>query len=258
MKLYLHFISIHLKCAMQYKISFLLTMLGQFLVSFNLFLGITFMFERFHQVKDYQYSEVLLCFSLVLMSYTLAEVFMRGFDMFSNTISNGEFDRILVRPRRIILQVIGSKIEFARLGRLLQAIVVLIYGISVSDINWTLDKILTLFFMILGGSIVFGCLFIIYASICFFTLEGLEFMNILTDGAREYGKYPINVYGKSVLKFCTYLVPYTLFQYYPFLYLTGRSNTKLYMLYPILACLFLVPSYLLWNNGVRHYKSTGS
>jgi len=112
--------------------------------------------------------------------------------------------------------------------------------------------------MILGGTVIFGCLFIIYASICFFTLEGLEFMNILTDGAREYGKYPLDVYGKGVLRFCTFIVPYALFQYYPFLFLTGRSDQELYMLLPIVGCLFLIPCYLLWRLGVRHYKSTGS
>lgn len=34
------------------------------------------------------------------------------------------------------------------------------------------------------------------AAFAFYTLDGLEFMNILTDGAREYGKYPIGIYGK--------------------------------------------------------------
>jgi ABC-2 type transport system permease protein len=258
MKLYLKFFGIHLKGAMQYRLSFLLTTIGQFLVSFNVFLGIFFMFDRFQDVKGYQLSEVLLCYATVLMSYSLAEMFMRGFDLFATTIGNGEFDRILLRPRSIILLVVSGKIEFTRFGRILQAIVMFIYGMVASGIVWNVSKIITLSLMIVGGTVIFGCLFVIYASICFFTLEGLEFMNILTDGAREYGKYPIDVYGKAVLKFCTYLVPYTLFQYYPFLYLTGRSDHWWYMFLPIVGCLFLIPSFLLWRVGVSHYKSIGS
>jgi ABC-2 type transport system permease protein len=258
MSLYIRFFGIHFKSAMQYKLSFLLTTIGQFLVSFNVFLGVLFLFDRFHEVKGYSFSEVLLCFSAVLMSYSLAEMFMRGFDMFAGTISNGEFDRILLRPRSAIVLVVTGKFEFTRLGRILQAIVMLIYGISASTIDWNIKSIITLTLMIIGGTVIFGCLFVIYASICFFTLEGLEFMNILTDGAREYGKYPLNVYGKGVLKFCTYLVPYALFQYYPFLYLTGRSDHPMFMFLPVVGCLFLLPSLLLWRFGVRHYKSTGS
>jgi ABC-2 type transport system permease protein len=258
MKLYLKFFGIHLKGAMQYRLSFLLTAAGQFLVSFNAFLGIMFMFNRFHEVKGYSFSEVILCFSTVLMSYTLAEMFMRGFDLFANTIGNGEFDRILLRPRSALLLVISGKIEFSRIGRIIQAVIMFCYGIAASDINWTASKIITLVLMVAGGTIIFGSLFIIYADICFFTLEGLEFMNILTDGAREFGSYPIDIYGKTVLRLCTFLVPYTLFQFYPFLYITGRSEQWWYMLLPIVGSLFFLPAYLLWRIGIRHYKSTGS
>lgn len=258
MRLYIKFLGLHLKEAMQYKISFLLIALGQFLVSFNVYLGVLFLFSRFHQIKGYSFSEVLLCFSIVLMSFTLAELFMRGFDLFAGTIGNGEFDRMLLRPRSAILLVISGKMEFTRLGRLLQALVMFIYGISASEIAWTPQRIATIILMTAGGTVIFSCLFIIYAGICFFTLEGLEFMNILTDGAREYGKYPLDVYGKGVLRFCTYLVPYSLFQYYPFLYLTGHSGHWWYMLLPVLGCSFVLPSLMLWRLGVRHYKSTGS
>lgn len=258
MKLYLKFFGIHLKGAMQYRLSFLLTTIGQFLVSFNVFLGVLFLFERFHEVNGYHFSEILLCFSTVLMSYTLAEIFMRGFDQFASTIGNGEFDRILLRPRSIILLVISGKIELTRFGRILQAVIMFLYGIITSEVVWNASKIITLLFMLLGGTVVFSCLFLIYAGLCFFTLEGLEIMNILTDGAREFGKYPLDVYGNKILKFCTFLVPYALFQYYPFLYLIGHSDHGWYMFLPLLGCLFLLPSYLLWRMGIRHYKSTGS
>lgn len=243
---------------MQHKVSFLLTTLGQFLISFNVFLGIYFMFQRFHRLQGYEFSEVLLCFSIVLMGFTIAETFVRGFDQFAGTIANGEFDRILLRPRNEIFLVLAGKIELSRIGRLLQAIIILFYAVTTTNITWSPDKAITLVLMIIGGSVVFGSLFVIYASICFFTLEGLEFMNILTDGGREFGMYPLDIYGKGVLKFCTYFVPYALFQYYPFLYLTGRTTNKLYMLLPVASCAFAIPTYFIWRFGVRHYKSTGS
>ena len=40
LRLYRHYISIVVRGMMQYKVSFFLTSLGQFLVSFNVFLGI--------------------------------------------------------------------------------------------------------------------------------------------------------------------------------------------------------------------------
>ncbi len=257
-KLYMKYVSINVRSAMQYKTSFLLTAIGQFLVSFNVFLGIYFMFDRFNTVKGYTYSEVLLCFSIMLLEFSLAEMYARGFDAFGSIVRSGSFDRILLRPQNEITQVLGSKFELTRIGRMLQAIVMFIYGISNSNIDWSFLKVLTVIFMLIGGTALFTGLFIIYASLCFFTLEGLEIMNILTDGAREHGKYPLDIYGKRMLQFTTFIVPYALVQYYPLQYILGRTTNLFYVFVPLLAVLFLIPCLMLWKFGVRHYKSSGS
>lgn len=257
MKLYGKFFVMHLKSIMEYKTSFLLSCIGQFLISFNVFLGMYFMFRRFSSVEGFTYNEVLLCFGITLMEFSLAESVARGFDNFDYMIKQGEFDRIMVRPRNEILQVLGSRIEFSRIGRILQAIVMFSYGFIVSEVHWTCQKVLTVLLMLIGGTIVFSGVFLIYASICFFTIEGLEFMNIFTDGAREYGKYPVSIYGKRILQLCTFVVPYALIQYYPLLYLLDRGKAY-YSLFPVLACLFILPCLLLWKIGVRHYTSCGS
>lgn len=257
-KLYFHFVSINVRSAMQYKVSFVLTAIGQFLVSFNVFLGVFFMFQRFSEVKGFTFSEVLLCFSIMLLEFSLAEMFARGFDTFPGMVKNGSFDRVLVRPGGTILQVLGSQFELTRIGRIMQAVVMFFYGIAKSEVIWTPTKVLTVLFMLIGGTVLFAGIFLIYAAFCFFTLDGLEFMNILTDGAREYGKYPIEVYGKRMLQFTTFVVPYALVQYYPLLYLLGRKTELYYVFLPLFAILFIFPCYGFWRFGVRHYVSSGS
>lgn len=258
LRLYGHYISINVRSAMQYKMSFFLTAVGQFLVSFNVFLGVFFMFQRFSRVEGFTYSEVLLGFSIILMEFSLAEMSARGFDLFPGTVRSGEFDRILVRPRNEILQVLGSKFELTRFGRMLQALVMFVYGIAKSGVTWNASKVVTVIFMLIGGTAVFSGLFLIYAALCFFTLDGLEFMNVFTDGAREFGKYPVGVYGKKILLFSTFIIPYALIQYYPLLYLLGRRTGPFYIVLPLLACLFLLPAYGLWRFGVGRYQSSGS
>ena len=258
MRLYMKFLAMHLKSQMQYKVSFALTAFGQFLVSFTVLLGIWFMFMRFSEVEGFTFPQVLLCFATILISYSLAECFGRGFDMFPQMIGNGEFDRVLVRPRSPVFQVLASKIEFTRIGRLIQSILVLTYAIPNSGITWTWDKITTLCLMIICGSIVFFFLFLVYAAISFFTLEGLEFMNIFTDGGREFGRYPFVIYGQAVLRLLTYVIPLALFQYYPLLYLLDIKQDTFYMLLPLLSLLFAIPSYTFWRFGLSRYRSTGS
>lgn len=243
---------------MQYKLSFALVTLGQFLTAFSTFLGVYFMFSRFHTVEGFVYEQVLLCYATVTMAFSLTEMFGSGFQTLPRMLGNGEFDRALVRPSGAIFQVLASKMDFTRVGLLVQSVIVLCWALPKSGVVWTWDKILTLGLMVACGSMVFWGLFLVHAAFSFFTVEGLEFMSLLTYGGKEFGRYPFSIYGKGILKFLTYVIPLALFQYYPLLYLLGREQSMFFMCSPLLGLLFLLPCYAFFRVGLHHYKSTGS
>lgn len=258
MKVYWKFITITLKSQMQYKISFLLTVLGQFITAFTMFYGIRFLLGQVGGVDDFTYGQVLLCYSVIMMAFSIGELIGGGLAVFPGMLRGGSLDLILVRPRSIIGQIITPNMDFTRIGLLAQALVILGIAIPASGVAWTWQKALVLGMMTVCGSVVFFCLFLIIAALAFFTLQPLECMNILTYGMRQFGQYPFSVYGKKVLMFLTFAVPLALIQYYPLLYLLGREDGLLYALSPLLALLFLIPSLLLYRIGLRSYQSTGS
>ena len=258
MRLYAKFFLMHVKSQMQYKTSFIFLVFGRILIVTGEILIIFFLFNRYNSVRGFTVEDVLICAAAVVMSFSIAECFARGFDTFPSIVRNGEFDRIMVRPRNEIFLVLSGKIELTRVGGLLTGAAILIYAINSGGIIWTADKVFTYIMMIISGAVVFAGLFLVYAGICFFTLEGLEFMNIFTDGGRNFGQYPFAIYGDNILKFFTFVIPHALFQYYPLLYVLGKESSKFYMFTPFLAMLFLVPSYIFWRFGVRKYKSNGS
>ncbi len=258
LRLYKKYFSIHLKSVMQYKASFFITMTGNFLTQFSVFLGLLFMFQRFRRVKDFSFQEVVLCYGILLLGFQISQMFASGFKVFDSMIANGQFDRILTRPRNEIFQVLASRIDFVRLGGMLQGAVMFVYGVTQAQVEWTALRILTLCFMVIGGAVVFSAIFLLDGAFAFFTLEGLEFMNVFSYGASEHGKYPLGIYGKGMLTFCTFAVPYALFQYYPLLFLLGRSDNLWFVFLPLVSCWFVVPCWLVWRLGVRRYKSTGS
>ena len=252
MKLYMNLVAMNLKSQMQYRVSFLLTTLGQFITAFTSFFGLYFIFTRVNAIDDFNYNQVFLCFAVVMMAFAIGEMFGGGLAVFPRIMGNGEFDRALVRPRNIILQILVPNMDFTRLGLLIQAVIVLCYAVPGSGILWDWKKIVTLFLMILCGSILFFSLFLLKATFTFFT------MNIFTYGAREFGKYPFSVYGSGILKVLTFVIPLALFQYYPLLYLMDRKQSPVYMLMPVISLLFLLPCYIFFRIGLKHYKSTGS
>ncbi|MFD1737402.1 ABC transporter permease [Bacillus salitolerans] len=260
MSLYFRYLLILFKSQMQYRTSFWLLTFGQFFIPLAVFAGLYFLFEQFGQIKGWQFFEVALCFAVIHMAFSISECFARGFDSFSSLIINGEFDRLLVRPRNSVLQVLGSKFEFTRFGRLVQSMIVLIWATSNLMIDWNLMRILTLCLMILSGVLIFAGIYILAATMCFWTVQGLEIANIFTDGGREMAQYPLNIYHKWVVKFFTYVIPFGTVNYLPLLYLLGKNegNDWLYMIMPVLGSLFIFPCLIVWSIGVRHYRSTGS
>ena len=242
---------------MTYRSSFLLSCLGQLLITTNVFLSVVFLLDRFDSVGGYTLPQLALCFSTILAATSLAECFARGFDVFHQLLSDARFDRIMVRPRSLLFQVLCQDMKPTMLARLLQAVIMLLWALDSGAVVWTPGKVLVLLLMIFCGAAVFFGLFLINACICFFTLGHVETLNIFTDGAREYGKYPFGVYGKPVLVILTCLVPLALVQHWPLQYLFDRGPAW-YGLLPIVSLLFLIPCALLWRLGVRHYRSTGS
>ena len=258
MRLYFKYFAIQLKCAMQHKGSLCMLLLAQIFTSCAGLLSIYWLFDRFGSVQGFDFEEILICYSVVLMGFSLAETFARGFDHFPQLISNGKFDRMLVRPRGAVFQVLASTIEFTRLGRLLQAAAVFAYALPNCGIEWSFDKCALLALMVICAAALFGALFWLQAGIAFFTTESLEVINVFTDSGREHGAYPISVYGKEVLNILTYVVPLACVQYYPLMYLTGRWQDPRLFFTPLAAFAFMLPTALVWRIGLRHYRSTGS
>lgn len=257
MRLYWKFFSIHLKSEMAYPASFFLSCAGRLLVTVNSLLGIIVIMWRFGAIGDYTAGEVLLGFGVVMTAFNIAECFARGFDVFSKIVREGTFDRLVVRPRGLVFQVICQDMRMASLPNIVLGSLVILYGARASGIAWTVPKALVLLSMVACGSLLFFGVFLVYAALCFFTMEGLEFINIFTDGIRTFSQFPFDIYGKGVLFFTTAVMPMAMVQYWPLQYLMGKGRA-IYGMFPVLSLWFLIPCWLAWRLGIRHYASAGS
>lgn len=260
MRLYMKYLGIMFKSQMQYRASFWMLCMGQFLIPFSVFAGFYFMFARFGDLRGWSFYEASLCLGVIQLAYSIAECFARGFDFFSSLVVSGEFDRILVRPRSTVVQVLGSKFEFSRIGRMLQGAIVLGIAVWNLEVEWNPVKVVTLVLMVAGSVIIFSGIFILAATMCFWTVQALEIANIFTDGGREMAKYPLHFYERWVTVFFTFIIPFGAVSYLPLLSILEKTqgNDWLYMIMPLASVLFLLPCLAMWTIGVRHYRSTGS
>ncbi|MBQ8619882.1 MAG: ABC-2 family transporter protein [Clostridia bacterium] len=257
-RLYGRYVSVAVRCMMAYRGSFFLGLLSRFLVAFRGLIALGFLFSGFGHIKGYTPSDVMLCYSVVELSFAIAECISSGFASFAAQIRKGNFDTVLVRPRSTVLQILGAGFELERAGAMISALIALGLGLYVHPAAMSPMRMAALLTMIAGGTGVFVGLFMLGAAICFFAVEESSALNLFTYGGRDHGKYPLDVYGRNMFRFCTFVIPYTLVQYYPLQLLIGRSDCWLYALCPLGTIPFLAACYAFWRFGVRHYTSVGS
>jgi ABC-2 type transport system permease protein len=130
------------------------------------------------------------------------------------------------------------------------------------DVPWHDVRWLGVVSGVFAGAAVFYGLFILQATLAFWTVESLEVMNTMTYGGVEVAQYPMSIYRPWFRTFFTLVVPLACTSYFPvrsLLLPSAGPDAFLQTCLPLgIGALFLGVTLRLWSVGVRHYRSTGS
>jgi ABC-2 type transport system permease protein len=263
LKLYLKYVRISIQSQLQYRVSFMLLVLGNFLVSFIEFFGIWVLLSRFGSLKGWHLAEIAFFYGLINVAFAISEGFGRGFDIFHLQVINAEFDRVLLRPRGTAFQILAHDFQLLRAGRLLQGLAILIWASVNLRLDWNLAKLSLLVFAVLGGVMVFTGLMVIQAAICFWSTQSLEIMNSFTNGGVEATQWPLPIFNRWFAKIFIFVIPLSCVNYFPALAIMGKPdalNSPLWFQWisPLAGFVFMAVAIWFWQFGVRHYRSTGS
>ena len=258
------YLSISLRGQLQYRTSFLMAALGNFINSLIELAGIWVLFDRFGNLSGWSFAEVALFYGTVNCTYAVAELLATGFDQFGTLyVKTGDFDRRLLRPRSTVLQLAGHELSLRRLGRLLPGLVVIVAAWTALDLPLEVDRVGLLTLAVAGGVAFFFALLVLQATMCFWTTESLELMNILTYGGVETASYPLPIYHRLFQRFFTYVVPLASVGYFPLVAVLGVDDplgtSRLFQVSaPLAGFAFLAVAIGIWHFGVQRYTSTGS
>jgi ABC-2 type transport system permease protein len=208
-------------------------------------------------------AEVALLYGLSGVCFASAELFAAALDNFQVHIVLGTFDRVLVRPRGALFQVMSEDVALRRVGRIAQAVLVLAIALQLLAIDWSVDKVVALAVALVSGTVIYFAIFVLGAAFCFWTVQAKEATHVFTYGGDGLASYPLDIYRGSVRRFFTFVVPLAFVNYEPALYLLGRPDPlglpdAARLLSPVAALAMAGLARFGWQQGVRHYQSTGS
>jgi ABC-2 type transport system permease protein len=262
--LYGRYVATSLRAQAQYPAATLMLTAGHCAATAIEILGVFALFDRFGPVGGWSFGEAALFYALVNIMFSIADLLSRGFEVFgTDFVRTGAFDRVLLRPRAAALQLAGYEVRLSRLGRLLQASVVLILATSLVPITWDAAAVATAVWAVAGGAALFAGILVLQATLAFWTVDSLEIANVLTYGGVQAAQYPLNIYAAWFRRLLTFGVPLACVAYYPVLAILQRPDPLgapdwFLPIAPIAGFAFLALSFVAWRAGMARYTSTGS
>ena len=263
--LYRRLLAVQIRAQLQYRIAFWFDLLGTAGITTLEFGTLALILQRFENVGGWKLGEVAFLYGLIDMAFGTMDMLFSGFDppFFGQQVRQGRFDQLLLRPVNITLQVLGSRFEMRRLGRISQGGLIVGAALALTKAHWTLAKVIYLPVVFVSQVSFFGGLFIVGATITFWTVESIEVINIFTYGGNEMMCYPMHIYQDWMRRFFTFVIPAIFLNYYPALYFLDKPDPFnmppfASFLAPVAGLGVLVAALAFWRFGVRHYASTGS
>jgi ABC-2 type transport system permease protein len=260
MALYGKLVWVSFKGQMQYRLSFTMMLLGNFLFSFTEYLGVWAFFSRFGRLGTWTLWEVGVFYGLGNLAFALTEAIGRGFDTFHNVVRTGDFDRVLLRPRGTVIQILGSDCQLIRVGRLAQAVMILAISLPHVGTHWGIWHWLLAGEAVLGGAVMFMGVIMAQAASSFWLVESIEVWNVLTYGGLSSIEYPMDIYQGFLKGLFTRVLPLAAINYWPCAFLLDKGYCPAWWSFaaPLLGLPVLLAGFLIWRVGVSKYRSTGS
>lgn len=249
------------RAAFAFPLSFCLMVVFGFLVAAMDVAAILIIFANTTELGGFDRAEALFLYGTAGVSFSIADMLFSNLDRTSQHIKAGTFDTMLIRPVGAWVQMATDRFVPTRVGRVLQAAIALGYALSQLDLAWQRTWMIPV--MIVCGVVIFAALWTFAGAMQFLLTDAPEVANAFTYGSGQLAMYPLNIYGRDLVRGVTYVLPLAFINWQPALYVLDRDDPFgmpgfLRFMGPVAAVLLTLLAALAWRHGIRRYRSTGS
>lgn len=264
-RLFSSFFRVALRRELAYRGTFFAGIVGQWVGYGATFISLYILAYNAQLLGGWNSAEILVLYSLSLMSYAIGASFFFNFSTgLSRRIRSGEFDASLMKPIHPFLhEVFSAGYNVAYISHFSISFVILVAALYHLEYTPTLWNVFYLALMVLGAALIQAAALIASSVMGFFTVGRNPIADFLLWDMKEFTNYPITIFPKGIQFVLTFLLPFAFLNFYPAAALLDKPIPDGYppilpFLSPVVGVLVFVLSVLLWNWGLKHYKSTGS
>ncbi|MFD1020592.1 ABC transporter permease [Thalassobacillus hwangdonensis] len=257
-KMFTQYMGQYMKTRLQYRTDLVVEFLSDLLFQAVNLVFILVVFGHTQLLAGWSREEIIFIYGFFLVPYAIFSAFFNIWDFNDRYIIKGEMDRILTRPIHSLFQVILERMELESLFGMITGVSIMIYaGIRLDlTLSWY-DPILFLL-MVIGGALVYGGIFVMLASIGFYSDAKTAIMPMMYN-IGNYGRYPVDIYNGVIRFVLTWILPFAFVGVYPSAYFLGREEWYGYaFLTPVIGVAFFLIAIFVWNQGVKQYRGAGN
>lgn len=249
---------------MQYRLDSIVATLAVFVRESTNIIVIYLALLKFDKINGWNVNEMLFLFSILFLTYAFVVSLFADLRDFSCMIREGRFDRLLVRPRGLLFQLILNNADLmASAGHGTLGILLFLISANRVGITWDFSTILYYIGAIIGGVLIQGGMFILFSALSFYFVETNSIREIFYWNMRKFAGYPISIYNKLIQGLMIYVVPFAFVNYFPAQYLLRKEDmanyNEVYMyIAPAVGVVIYLAAYGFWRISVKRYKSTGN
>lgn len=263
LKLCLRIIGTVVKSQMEYRYSFFMRYVVQIFGRAIEFLSIWIVLNRFRQIQEWSYFEIMFLYTLNLFSWGLANLFVGPMDRLEEMVQQGTFDSLLVYPLNPLLHLVARDFRPIFFGHLVLGGIVFAVCFSQLSIEWTVFKLVWFVLVIVGATLIQATIIIVTCTMSFWFVKSQALMTTAIYGVRSFIEYPLTIYDKWLQVVLTFLVPYAFVSFYPAQYFLDKAGESVFhpaFQYgtPAVGVVLFLLAYRFWGFGVNRYQSTGS
>ena len=221
------------------------------------------LFRATATVGGFNLHEAVLMAGLTQAGFVLADLTVGNIDDLQRYVRTGQLDTVLIRPLRVLPQLVFMDLPLRKLLRVVFGLSVYAVGLAVNDLDWAPERVILAVAAPIAAAVFFGAIFVLSASLAFWWVDSGQIGNAFTYGGRDFTSYPITVYGAWFRDLFAYALGFGFVAYQPALTLLGRPDplglpSWAGFVAPLVCLPAALIAALVWGIGVRHYRSTGS
>lgn len=263
LRLYLRLVGAEVRSTMEYPTSFALGVGTNLVLCALDLVAVAAVFSNVDTFAGWRLREVLLLYGVGQTAFYLADLAVGQLDDLPRLVRTGRLDVLLLRPRRVLFQVVASDVDLRSLGKVAQAVAVLVVGLVTAGVAWGPSTVALLAVALVSGAAIYASVWVATTAITFWLVDSREVSSAFTYGGRELSTYPLGIYGQWLRHLVRFVVPLAFAAYYPTLGLLGRDDplggpSWLAWAGPGVAVVAATVAGLVWRAGVRGYRSTGA